>query len=47
MLDAKVILPFMERLDNLAKTSGSVSEDSIAIACTKYEKEMIPGLSSG
>ncbi|KUL84953.1 hypothetical protein ZTR_07906 [Talaromyces verruculosus] len=43
MLDAKVILPFMERLNNLAKASGSVSEDAIATACTEYEEEMIPG----
>ncbi|KAM0421980.1 hypothetical protein ACHAPD_000423 [Fusarium lateritium] len=42
MLDAKVILPFLERLNHLAKTTGAVSEEAIGAACAEYEREMIP-----
>uniref|UniRef100_A0A0D2XSL2 FAD-binding domain-containing protein n=1 Tax=Fusarium oxysporum (strain Fo5176) TaxID=660025 RepID=A0A0D2XSL2_FUSOF len=42
MLDAKVMLPFLERLNYLAKSTGSVSEDAIGTACAEYEREMIP-----
>lgn len=42
MLDAKVIVPFLERLNYLAKKTGSVSEEAIGAACDEYEREMIP-----
>ncbi|QPC76846.1 hypothetical protein HYE68_007598 [Fusarium pseudograminearum] len=42
MLDAKVMIPFLERLNYLAKETGSVSEDAIGAACAEYEREMIP-----
>ncbi|KAM0300593.1 hypothetical protein ACHAPM_006910 [Fusarium culmorum] len=42
MLDTKVIVPFLERLNYLAKKTGSVSEEAIGVACDEYEREMIP-----
>ncbi|WXC42960.1 hypothetical protein QX201_002734 [Fusarium graminearum] len=42
MLDAKVIVPFLERLNYLAEKTGSVSEEAIEAACDEYEREMIP-----
>ncbi|KAK6719612.1 hypothetical protein SNK05_002742 [Fusarium graminearum] len=42
MLDAKVMVPFLERLNYLAKKTGSVSEEAIGAACHEYEREMIP-----